>query len=475
MDIILSLMPFLYIIVFAILTRWIIPSIIVGLMIGAYLKADSNLLAALDLFSSYITGAITDESNATILVFLFGFGALSEIFKLGGGISAFANLVEKRLQSKLSAYLSIWLITPLTFLDCCFHVISSGIIAKKLLERTRGSEERLAFIINISSSQLIPLIPVATTYVGYILGLLTPMMLQLNVSASPYSIYLQSIPYNFYSIIMVLISLTMTFTEIKPLQLLQPAYKPLPSEQGEHDQSEAEHQHTFEEKLPPRLFNLLLPLIIMLSSLFYLVWHSGVVRGGVSLSQALIFADYELSVLNATVITLSLTILLYLVQRIPAKSLEKAFFAGGVEMLPPIIIISLAWAMILLSRDLGFYDIASNLFNTYLPHQLLPLLFFLASGITSYFIGSAWATWALFLPVALSTAIAAGVTLPLIIGSVIAGGSVGDSISLLGEEPILVASTLDIPLTDHIRYCVPYGMLAFIISAAGYLAAGYLV
>ena len=475
MDIMLNLTPFLFIIVFAILTKWIIPSIIIGLMIGAYLKSDNSLLAALDLFSSYITGAITDESNAIILVFLFGFGALAEIFKLGGGVSAVASLAEKRLKVERSAYLSVWLITPLTFLDCCFRIISSGIISKTVLERTNGSKDRLAFIIN-SSSQLIPLIPFATTYIGYILGLLLPMLLQLNVSISPYTLYLQAIPYNFYSILMVLFSGILTFTEIKPLQLFRPAYKkPILSKQGEHSQSEAEHQHTFEEKLPPRLFNLVLPLLIMILALFYLVWHSGVSLGGTSLSQALIFADYELAVLNATIITLSLTILLYLLQRVPAKSIEKAFFTGGVEMLPPIIIISLAWAMILVSRDLEFYDIASNLFNAYLPRQLLPLLFFLATGLTSYFIGSSWATWALFLPVALSTAVAADVNLPLILGSIMAGGSVGDSISPLGEDPILVASTMNIPVIDHIRYCVPYGMLAIIVSAAGYLLAGYLL
>lgn len=72
-------------------------------------------------------------------------------------------------------------------------------------------------------------------------------------------------------------------------------------------------------------------------------------------------------------------------------------------------------------------------------------------------------------------AVAADVNLPLILGSVMAGGSVGDNISPLGEDPILVASTMDILVIDHIRYCVPYGILAFIISAGGYLLAGYLL
>ncbi len=62
----------------------------------------------------------------------------------------------------------------------------------------------------------------------------------------------------------------------------------------------------------------------------------------------------------------------------------------------------------------------------------------------------------------------------MIIGSVIAGGSIGDSISFLGEEPILVASIMEIPLARHIRSVSPYGIGAAFLSAAGYLLAGYL-
>lgn len=206
----------------------------------------------------------------------------------------------------------------------------------------------------------------------------------------------------------------------------------------------------------------------------YLIWRSGVINGGTSFFQAMILADYNQAILSATLITLVLTTLLYSFQKVSMKTLETAFFSGGFELLPPIIIIILAWSLTLLAKDLGFYETISGISHYYLPPQLLPLLFFVISGITSYFIGSAWATWALLLPVAVSFGISSSINLPLIVGSVLAGGSIGDSISPLGEEPILVASIMDIPLTRHINYATPYGMVSALLSALGYLIAGYL-
>jgi Na+/H+ antiporter NhaC len=458
----------------AVFSKRVIPSIILGLSIGCFLKADGSILKSITLLSYYIVGVITDENDSSVIVFLFCFGALTEIFKVGGGISGFANAIRKKVATGKGAYLSVWLATPLTFLDCCFHAIATGIIAKEILEKSAGSRDKLAFIINITSSQMIPLIPIATTYVAYLIGILTPPLVQSNLSLNPYTIFLQAIPYNFYSITMVFFSLVLTFYDFEYVSLFHPAYKKMSFDKSEHQLHEAEHQHTFEEKLPPRIMNLILPLVLLLSSLVYLIWKSGLTNGATSFFQAMIWADYNQAILSATFITLAFTTLLYLFQKISMKTLETAFFSGGFELLPPIVIIVLAWSLALISRDLGFYDVITNLSKYYLPPQLIPFFFFAISGLTSYFIGSSWATWALILPITVAVSLSSGVNLPLAIGAVLAGGSIGDSISLLGEEPILVASTLDIPLTQHIGYTLPYGIMAAFLSSLGYLTAGYL-
>jgi Na+/H+ antiporter NhaC len=459
------------------LSRKIIPSIFLGIILGCFFKADGNLLKTLDLINYYLVTVVTDENNGTVLLFLFCFAALNEIFKVGGGISGFANVLQRVIHSEKGVYVSVWLATPLTFMDCCFHAISTGIIAKAMSVNRRISVDRLALIINATSSQLIPLIPVATTYVGYIIGILTPLLLQENSGANPYLVYLQALPYNFYSITMVAFSLVLTFSGFEPRFLFEPAYKQMHSATAEEKNrdaiKEANHQHKFDEKTMPHIWNLIIPLLFMILLVLYLIWRSGMNHGANGLFGALLVADYNQSILSATLATLVFTAFLYVLQKISLNTLQHAFFEGGLEILPPIVIIILAWTLVALSRDLGFYEGIKSISGHYVPHSLLPAVLFIISGIISYAIGSTWATWALVLPVALSMGSMPESHLPMVLGAVFAGGSIGDSISPLGEEPVLVASLTGISVNRHTAYMRPYGLGAAVISFVGYLIVGY--
>lgn len=78
------------------------------------------------------------------------------------------------------------------------------------------------------------------------------------------------------------------------------------------------------------------------------------------------------------------------------------------------------------------------------------------------------------MPVGMALAVSSGASLPLSIGAVLAGGSIGDNISPLGETPVLTATVTEIPITEHINYVLPFGLAAIILSAALYGLAGML-
>jgi Na+/H+ antiporter NhaC len=290
---------------------------------------------------------------------------------------------------------------------------------------------------------------------------------------SPYALYISAIPYNYYSIILVLCSILVSIRNIAPIRILQPAYKRL-DESPEHQHEEAGHQHTFSEKAPPKILNLLIPLAVLIAAILYLLWDSGISNGAKSLGEAFIMATYSGAILGGTLVALIVTVVIYSIQKVPVKAMESAFFSGGMELLPPILIVILSWAIAALAQDLGFYYEIAALFNMYLVPQVTPLAFFVVSALTSYVIGSSWATWALLIPVGLSIGAANGIHIPLLLGAIFAGGSVGDSISPLGETPVLTASVFEISIYQHIRYVFPYGLIAAGISAAAYLTAGIL-
>ena len=98
------------------------------------------------------------------------------------------------------------------------------------------------------------------------------------------------------------------------------------------------------------------------------------------------------------------------------------------------------------------------------PHFLVPASIFLLGCVICYFMGSAWGTWALIMPIAIPIAVDTNINLALIIGSVLAGGSLGDNASPLGEAAILSATISEVPLMEHIKSELPFCLIGVGIS-----------
>jgi Na+/H+ antiporter NhaC len=60
------------------------------------------------------------------------------------------------------------------------------------------------------------------------------------------------------------------------------------------------------------------------------------------------------------------------------------------------------------------------------------------------------------------------------VGAVLAGGSIGDNISPLGETPVLTSSITDVPILKHVRSELPYGLAAIGVSVVLYLGVGFI-
>lgn len=456
----MSLIPPLVTVLAAIFSKRIIPSLILGLWVGSFLL-QPNLIRSTMKAGEYIANSLAGKESAYIVLFLFAFGALAELFKISGGIKGFAQIAERFIKKENGALLSVWAATPISFLDCCFHVIATGTIAGPLVEKVGGSKEKLAMVINITSSQLIALIPVATTYVGYIIGVIRSAMHQAGLTGSPYSLYLMSIPYNFYSIGMVVISILVTVFGLGfGKWRIGRAGK---AEGGVHESDEAHEQCEFEEKVAPRATNLLIPLVILLGLILYFFWYTGKSPGR-GFTEAIMHAQFEKSIFIASFATLIMTAVYYRIQKVPLLEMEAHFLSGGTELLPPIVVLILSWSLSSVTKDLGFIEFVTKTAGAAIPKMFVPAAVFLIGGCTSYFIGSSWATWALIMPLGLPLALSSGADLSLTMGAVLAGGSIGDSVSPLGETPVLTAAITNVPIVDHVQTTLPYALIVILLS-----------
>lgn len=201
----LALLPPLAALVIVLITRRVVLSLAGAVIIGSFLKTgfsvDGPVTAA-----NYLAGAVAQKENAYTLAFLVLFGSLAELVKVSGGITGFIKLTDRWVKSERGVLLAAWALLPFTFFDNSFRSMSVGAILKPLMESVKGSKEKLAFVLAVTTGQVIVLIPLATGYVGYMVSLVRANLPE-GTALTPYGIYLKSLLWNFYSPAMLLLAL----------------------------------------------------------------------------------------------------------------------------------------------------------------------------------------------------------------------------------------------------------------------------
>jgi len=95
----LSIVPPVLTIAIAIWSKRIIPSLLVGLLVGGYLL-DHRITGGFETAVDQIVATLTDKDSLQVLLFLYLFSGLIGIIKKSGGIMAFSALAEKRVKTQ---------------------------------------------------------------------------------------------------------------------------------------------------------------------------------------------------------------------------------------------------------------------------------------------------------------------------------------------------------------------------------------
>ena len=465
----LALIPLLTTVVAVIKTKKVVFSLLLGLFVGAFIKVPSLFDGFLEV-GRYLAGSVAQKENAYTLLFLVMFGALAELIRMAGGVAGFSQTVGRRVKTERQVLLSAWLLSVITFFNSAFHIISVGTILEPLVEKVKGSKEKLAFVLAITTGQIIVLLPVATAYVGYMVTLIRFNLRQEEISLSPYLTFLKSLPWNLFSLIMLGLALAVTLWGLNygKIRLGKSVSR---EEFTETHRKKEQLLEQLQEEYPQKMVNLLLPVFLLLASTVSFFWWTGRSHGS-SFLDALAGADFAVSILAGTLLTLVVSVIFLTLQKINLAELQAHILEGGQSILGSLAILVLGWSLSSVAKDLGFLELVRKGFAGTVPAWTVPSVSFLIAAATSYAIGSSWATWALIMPAAISLSAAGGLPLEIVIGAVWAGGSVGDTASPMGDIPVLASGVLGINPTKYIESALPFTLLGVVLAAAGYLAAG---
>ncbi|QGU96839.1 Na+/H+ antiporter NhaC family protein [Clostridium bovifaecis] len=460
----LSLIPAAITIVLTFKTKKLIPSLFVGVLAGTFIK--EGLLGGITAIGEYMMDAIADKESAYTLSFLIAFGSLAELIEMAGGISGFSEKISKWAKNERSILGWAWILSIITFFDSSFHTIAVGTVLTPSLDKVKGSKEKFAFILSVTSLQLILLIPIATAYLGYMVTLVANNIKGTGITENAYALFVKSVFWNLFSWIMIIIAIGVT--------LLGLGFENFKMGKSEAEKNEFTKGHIEKEELlgksteeyPKNSKNLIIPVSILLISTVFFFWWTGKDKA-TTFFGALSSAKFSVSIFSGIMLTLIVTTIYFMLQKISLAEIEAHIVKGGEKVLSMVIVLILSWALTSVTQDLGFNNLISKNLVRSIPRFLIPSIVFLISGIISYTIGSSWATWALMMPLAINFSMNSGINLPIMIGTVWAGGAVVDIISPLS------AQMTDISYGNHLATSFPYLIIGVLSTTIAYIAVGF--
>lgn len=453
----LAILPFFIVILAAVLTKQVIPSLFLGVLTAGYL-AELHWLKGLTATLRYIVESLSDPNNLKIILFLYAFSALVGLMKMAGGIKGFVSKASEKMKTKRSALFLTWISALGTFAAPSFRIVTIAPILKALQKKINMSKQEVGFVIETTASPLIVLIPVATAFVGYMTSLIELSLHQTGIQGDAYNLFLKSIPYNFFAFAMIITGVYYAVF-----------HKPRNEERVKEEENPGEEEDGWEDchpavskEFPEKPMNLIFPLVSVIFFTFFFMYFLGGESGVQGFEVFL-----EANVLDAMVLGLLITIvwfLVYLLRTNKLKTMMKFLIEGGNEMMGVIVLLALVWALSVGSEELNFADTISSALSWIPPSFVGGLLFIVGCGL-SYFIGSSWGTWGILMPVGVSIAQVSGSDLAFVIGAVFASGTFGAFASPLSDDTNTTAGILDLNTIQYAKYKLKPALVAATIAA----------
>ncbi|GIC75645.1 Na+/H+ antiporter NhaC family protein [Moritella sp. F3] len=458
-----SLLPIIITLVLSLTTRNVVIGLFAGVLTGVFML---NGLQPLDAFGimvkDHLVPQLTDGYNAGVLVLLVFIGGFVALMEQSGGGQAFAEKVTHWISSKCKAQLSAWFGGIFIFFSDLGTPLIVGPVFRPMFEKLKLSRQKLAFIIDSTSSPVAILIP----FIGwgvYIMGLIQKEFTALSLETSDWQAFVNAIPFQFYAFLAIFI---VPLVAIKKLDFGPMAEAEAQAKKGVFTGQSQETLTAFTHKNAKPSFvwaPLLVMAVVLISMLGPLGFPFEKVSGSAfraALSTSYLFAAMTLLILMAAYGVRNLTdgIAVYL--------------KGMGNMMQVAIILVLAWTLSGIGKDLGTAAYIAEQAQGGFPSWLVPAVAFLLAAIISFATGSSWGTFAIMMPLVIPTAVAIDAPLYACIGAVLSGGLFGDHCSPISETTILSSTGAGCDQYEHFRTQLPYALLNGGIAFVSFVIAG---
>ncbi len=441
-----SLLPAIVAIALCWLTREPVTSLFSGIIVGAL------LLQQYDVVDTVLLQSMATKSAAGImLLYLWLLGGLMGIWARTGAAKAFAELMTKHIVTgPRSAKFVAWILGVIFFQGGTMSTVLVGSTVKPIADKENISHEELSYIVDSTASPIACLLAF-NAWPGYVQAfMLVSGVGFLATETDRIQFFFSSVPFSFYAIFAILGTLLLSFDKAPFLgKQMKKAIKraretgKLDSEQAQPLSAKELEASDVPAHYKPHVIDFFLPLALLIGVTIgtFVLLGSPKVRWG-----------FGLAFISAAGLALIRGMRLTEVIEGVGEGLK------GVVLGSVILILAITIGGIAKQTGGGVYLV--ELLGSSIPFFALPAILMFLTVIIAFSTGTSWGTYAvafpLALPLAWSVAMNAGIANPkaylmICFATVLNGSVMGDQCSPISDTTILSSMCTGCDLMDHVK------------------------
>ena len=469
----LALLPPIIAIVLALITKEVFSSLFVGVLAGALLATDFDPVGTLtSIVNDGFIASTSDSWNAGILIFLVLLGMMVALINKAGGSRAFGAWAQTHVKTRVGAQLATFALGVLIFVDDYFNCLTVGSVMRPVADSKNISRAKLAYLIDATAAPVCMIAPISS-WAAAVAGVV--------VSVNGLSLFIKAIPYNFYSLLTIVMILFITLFKFDYGPMKRHELNALNGDifsEGDRHEGDGE-EAAYNAK--GRVIDLLLPVVFLIAACIIGMVYTGGLFDGESFVDAFAGCDASVGLALGSAVAVVFTAIYLIARRVISfKDAMSALPKGFCAMVPAILILCFAWTLNGVTGTLGAAVYVHGVMSGAAEGltMLLPAIIFIVACFLAFATGTSWGTFGILIPIVTALfQVGADGAMPelMVIGisACLAGAVCGDHCSPISDTTIMASAGAQCNHVNHVSTQLPYAITVAAVSFVSFIIAGF--
>lgn len=448
------LLPLVFMLCYVLISKRTVESLVTSGILAAILVYRSGVFTG---YADSILSTMAQPDNVFTVFVMALIGGMVNLIVVSGGVTAFEKSAARYSRTGRGMFLSSLGIMALTSVDDGLNMLTASYAAYKPAKDNKIVREKLALFYSMLPTVMSSFFPLSLWAI-FVTGTLSA-----TAKSEATLLFVRSIPFNFFSIIVLIAMILFAFGYLPQNAQLKEADKRKEETGVLWPKGSEKYLSVHDKEVWGKKTNVILPIIVMAVS-------SIVVRSVISGS---LITDSAVGLL----VTLAFMFLLYCFEKVmtPEQFMEH-LIDGIADSTLPIILYILTINFSTLLDSLGLHVYLADMIGLF-DHMgfLLPAVTFVLAMAVTMALGSSWSMYAIIFPIILNFTRHLGIDPALMVGAIAGAGIAGEKNCAFTADAFNIGHAVGINPEAAKKIRISYSAVFTAIAAGLYLIAGLIM